>query len=51
MIKATINSSNLNEKLIEQYLIKDINAINKKGANNLKIIINTYPESVLVQKR
>ncbi|MEL7596800.1 MAG: recombinase family protein, partial [Clostridiaceae bacterium] len=47
-IKATMNSSKLNEKLIEQYLIKDINAINEKSANDLKTIINTYVESVLV---
>ena len=49
-IKATMNSSKLNEKLIEQYLIKDINAINEKSANDLKTIINTYVESVLVHE-
>lgn len=47
-IKATMNSSELNEKLIEQYLIKDIKAINEKSANDLKTIINTYVESVFV---
>ncbi len=46
-IKATMNSSELNEKLIEQYLIKDIN---EKSANDLKTIINTYVESVLVHE-
>lgn len=49
-IKATMNSSELNEKLIEQYLIKDITAINEKSANDLKTIINTYVESVLVHE-
>jgi len=49
-IKATMNSSALNEKLIEQYLIKDITAINEKSANDLKTIINTYVESVLVHE-
>ena len=43
-----MNSSELNEKLIEQYLIKDIKAINEKSANDLKTIINTYVESVFV---
>lgn len=47
-IKATMNSSELNEKLIEQYLIKDIKAINEKSDNELKTIINTYVESVFV---
>ena len=47
-IKATMNSSELNEKLIEQYLIKDIKSINEKSANDLKTIINTYVESVFV---
>lgn len=47
-IKATMNSSEVNEEIIEQYLIKDINAINEKIANDIKIIINTYVESVLV---
>ncbi|WP_347465346.1 hypothetical protein [Clostridium butyricum] len=45
-----MNSSELNEKLIEQYLIKDITAINEKSANDLKTIINTYVESVLVHE-
>ncbi len=49
-IKATMNSSELNENLIQQYLIKDIKVINNKSANDLKAIINTYVESVLVHE-
>lgn len=47
-INATINNNKIDEKLIEQYLIKYINDINEKSANDLKVIINTYIESVQV---
>ena len=47
-IKANITSNVINEELIEQYLIKDISTINNKSTNDLKIIIGTYVESVLV---
>jgi site-specific DNA recombinase len=47
-INATMNSNEVNEKIIEQYLTKDINTINEKSANDLKTIINTYVESILV---
>lgn len=44
MIKPPISTVLLNKTLI-----KNINAINEKSANDLKIINNTYTESVLVQ--
>ncbi|EKQ57255.1 MULTISPECIES: recombinase family protein [unclassified Clostridium] len=47
-LQAAMNSSQLNEKLIEQYLMKDFKAINEKSANDLKTIINTYVESIQV---
>jgi hypothetical protein len=47
-INTRMNSNEVNEESIEQYLIKDINAINEKNANDLKKTISTYVESVLV---
>ena len=47
-IKAGMTGIEINEKLIEHYIIKDIIAINKKDTNDLKKIINTYVESVFV---
>lgn len=49
-VKTSMTSNEINEKLVEQYLIKDISSINDKSANNFKAIINTYVESVLVHE-
>lgn len=49
-IKATMNNSELNKRLISHYLIKDIKAINLKSANDLKPLINTYGESVIIEE-
>lgn len=49
-LKASMSNNDINEKLIEQYLLKDIPAINNKSVNDLKAIINTYVESILVHE-
>lgn len=45
------DKTSISTVLLNKTLINNINAINEKSASDLKTIINTYTESVIVQKR
>lgn len=47
-IEYKLNNSILDEKLIKQYLLKDSLALKSKCADDLKTIINTYVDSVII---
>ena len=47
-LQCSLDSKILDENLIKQYLLKDASLLKNKSANDIKNIINTYVESVLV---
>lgn len=47
-LKYKLNNSILDEHLIKEYLLKDSLALKSKSADDLKSIINTYVDSVII---